>query len=127
MMKKNDILKKIMSEKKITIADLSKSTGISYTTIKSLLDSDLSKSSYRNVCALCHALGLTTDQLEMLAEQSPTQLPLTLLSLEIQDFSDSEYQMLQNYIRYIRFLRTSSLQKEHDYSGSHRTGGSAAP
>lgn len=127
MMKKNDILKKIMSDKKITIANLSKSTGIPYTTIKSLLDSDLSKSSYRNVCALCHALGLTTDQLEMLAEQSPTQFPFALLPLEIQDFSDSEYQMLQNYIQYIRFLRTSSFQKEPDYSGPHRTGDSAAP
>ena len=121
MMKKNDILKQIMSDKKITIADLSKSTGIPYTTIKSLLDSDLSKSSYRNVCALCHALGLTTDQLEMLAGQSPAQLPLTLLPLEITDFSDTEYQMLQDYIRYIRFLRTSSFQKERQRQDTPNT------
>lgn len=120
-MKKNDILKKIMSDKKITVADLSKSTGIPYTTIKSLLDSDLSKSSYRNVCTLCHALGLTTDQLEMLAEQSPAQLPLTLLPLEITDFSDMEYQMLQDYIRYIRFLRTSSFQKERQRQDTPNT------
>lgn len=104
IMKKNEILKTLMNQKNITTADISKSTGIPYTTLKSILDNSVEKSSYRYVSSICRYLGITTDELEELAASDELSLPRKLL-FEISDFSESELQQLQHYISYIRFLR----------------------
>ena len=105
-MERNEILKTLMNQKHITTADVSKSTGIPYTTLKSILDNSVEKSSYRYVSSICRYLGITTDQLEELAASDEPSLSRKLL-LEISDFSESELQQLQHYISYIRFLRNS--------------------
>lgn len=105
-MKRNEILKDLMRQKNLCTADIARLTGIPYTTLKSILDRGVEKSSYSSVCAICAALDITTDQLELLAQQpGKTGKEIRFDPLEIQDFSEEEMRQLRHYINYLRFLR----------------------
>ena len=105
-MKRNDVLKNLMLQKNLCTADIARLTGIPYTTLKYILDREMKKSSYSSVCAICAALDITTDQLELLAQQpGKTGKEIRFEPLEIQDFSEEEMRQLRHYINYLRFLR----------------------
>lgn len=63
-MERAQILRKLMEQKGLKVADIVRITGIAYSTIKSMLENGIEKTSYVNVCKVCDALGITTDQLE---------------------------------------------------------------
>ncbi|HJD30675.1 MAG TPA: helix-turn-helix transcriptional regulator [Candidatus Eisenbergiella stercorigallinarum] len=108
-MKRNDILKKLMLQKNLCTADLARMTGIPYTTLKSIFDRGVEKSGYGSVCAICSALDITTDQLELLARESDGPeahaAPDSEFFEMIRDFSEDEMALLKNYADYLRFLR----------------------
>ena len=102
-MKRNEILKGLMRQQGISTAEMSRETGIPYTTLKSIFDNGVEKSSY---CSICSALGITTDQLENRAGKYSGKQGQNLgFSLEIGDFSEKEMEQLRHYISYLRFLR----------------------
>ena len=110
-MKRNEVLKKLMLQKNLCTADIARLTGIPYTTLKSIFERGVEKSSYSSVCAICEALGNTTDQLELLARQTTAEEETRYDTLKIQDFSEEEMQQLKHYIDYLRFLRTCPPDK----------------
>ena len=63
-MERAEILRKLMTEKTMKVYDIVRITGIHYSTIKSMLENGIEKTSYVNVCKVCEALGITTDDLE---------------------------------------------------------------
>ncbi len=67
-MERAQVLRRLMEQKNIKVADLVRLTGIAYSTIKSMLENGIEKTSYVNVCKVCDALGITTDQLEAMAQ-----------------------------------------------------------
>lgn len=105
-MKRNEILKELMRQQGISTAEMSRATGIPYTTLKSIFDKGVEKSSYSSICSICSALGITTDQLENRAGKCSGKHGQNLgFSLEIGDFSEKEMEQLRHYISYLRFLR----------------------
>ena len=68
-MERAEILRKLMAQQNIKVADIVRITGIAYSTIKSMLENGIEKTSYVNVCKICEALGITTDQLEEMAQK----------------------------------------------------------
>lgn len=63
-MERAQILRKLMEQQNMKVADIVRITGIAYSTIKSMLENGIEKTSYVNVCKVCEALGITTNQLE---------------------------------------------------------------
>ena len=98
-----------MLQKNLCTADLARMTGIPYTTLKSIFDRGVEKSGYGSVCAICSALDITTDQLELLAREAGEPeahgAPDSELFEMIRDFSEDEMALLKNYADYLRFLR----------------------
>lgn len=74
-MKRAEILKDLIKERGMKVADLVRVTGIPYSTIKSTLENGIEKTSYANVCKLCEALGITPDTLEDMASGLVVFLP----------------------------------------------------
>lgn len=68
-MERAQILRKLMEQQNMKVADIVRITGIAYSTIKSMLENGIEKTSYVNVCKVCEALGITTDQLEDMASK----------------------------------------------------------
>lgn len=73
-MKRAEILRKLMAEKNMKVADIVKVTGIAYSTVKSLLENGIEKTSYVNVCKICEALGITTDELEKMVHEQESYI-----------------------------------------------------
>lgn len=63
-MERAKILRTLMEQRGLKVADIVRMTGIAYSTVKSMLENGVEKTSYVNVCKLCDALGITTDQLQ---------------------------------------------------------------
>ena len=74
-MERAQILRNIMEEKNMKVADLVRITGIAYSTIKSMLENGIEKTSYVNVCTICDALGISTDELEAMANDGSKAVP----------------------------------------------------
>lgn len=72
-MERSKVLRKIMDEKHLKVADIVRITGIPYSTIKSMLENGIEKTSYVNVCKVCAALNITTDDLEKMANDISTK------------------------------------------------------
>ena len=56
-MKRNEILKELMRQQGISTAEMSRETGIPYTTLKSIFDNGVEKSSYSSICSICFSLS----------------------------------------------------------------------
>lgn len=72
-MERAKIIRKIMADKSMKVADIVRITGIPYSTIKSMLENGIEKTSYVNVCKVCTALGINTDDLEKMANDISVQ------------------------------------------------------
>lgn len=67
-MERSTILRKLMNDRNLKVSDISKTSGIAYSTIKSILENGTEKASYINICKICSALGITPDELEGMAK-----------------------------------------------------------
>ncbi len=65
-MERAKILRRLMEEQGLKVSDIVKRSGIAYSTVKSILENGIEKTSYVNVCKICEAVGITTDQLEQM-------------------------------------------------------------
>ncbi|MCX8045754.1 MAG: XRE family transcriptional regulator [Anoxybacillus gonensis] len=62
-MNRGEYLKKIIDEKGYNIMSLSKESGVPYTTIRSMIERDLTNASIDNVIRICRVLGISVESL----------------------------------------------------------------
>lgn len=62
-MNRGEYLKKIIDEKGYSIMSLSKESGVPYTTIRSMIERDLTNASIDNVIRICRVLGISVESL----------------------------------------------------------------
>lgn len=74
-MEREQILRQLMREKNMKVSDIAKITGIAYSTIKSIFENGLEKTSYINVRKICAALDITPDKLEEMAHTEKVNVP----------------------------------------------------
>jgi len=63
-MNRGEYLKKIIDEKGYSIMSLSKESGVPYTTIRSMIERDLTNASIDNVIRICRVLGISVESLD---------------------------------------------------------------
>jgi predicted transcriptional regulator len=63
MMNRGQFLIKVIEEKGLNIMSLSKVSGVAYTTIRSMIERDLSNASIDNVLKICKVLEINADSL----------------------------------------------------------------
>ena len=74
-MERSAIIRKLMDDKGLKVSDISKSSGIAYSTVKSILENGIGKASYINICKICDAVGITADKLENLIKSNKLEEP----------------------------------------------------
>lgn len=85
-MKRSMILRQLMINKDMKVSDISKQSGIAYSTVKSILENGTGKASYINICKICTSLGITPDDLEhMVKENTLHELQLSKKDTELLD------------------------------------------
>ena len=85
-----ELLKKLMENKNMKVADIVKISGLPYSTVKAILERGAEKAGYVNVCKICNALGITADELEKMVADDTYQ-PTTLAAhFDGEEYTESE-------------------------------------
>ena len=69
-MKRSMILRQLMINRDMKVSDISRLSGIAYSTVKSILENGTGKASYINICKICASLGITPDDLEHMVKEN---------------------------------------------------------
>ncbi|NCB99927.1 MAG: XRE family transcriptional regulator [Clostridia bacterium] len=103
-MERAKIIRQIMEEKGMKVSDIAKATGIAYSTVKSILENGIGKTSYSNVCLICEALEITPDRLEQIEKENAATQPTTIAA----HFDGTEYteEQLERIKAFAAFIKT---------------------
>lgn len=111
-MKRSIAIRQLMKDKNMKVSDISKESGIAYSTIKSILEKGTEKASYINICKICSALGITPDELEYMVKSQTVKL--SGLSKEDKLFIDK----YRNLDKHGKDMVDTVLDKEYSRSVS---------
>lgn len=87
-MERSTIIRKLMEDKGMKVSDVSKESGIAYSTVKSILENGIGKASYVNICKICESVGITADKLEDMIKNNKTKEP---------ELSKEDYERIRKY------------------------------
>lgn len=75
-MERAKVLKTLIEETGMTMKGFAENVGIPYTTLYSILERGVGKASIDNVLKICKALGITTEELDMMAFDGESYKPV---------------------------------------------------
>lgn len=100
-----ELLKKLMENKNMKVADIVKISGLPYSTVKAILERGAEKAGYVNVCKICNALGITADELEKMVADDTYQ-PTTLAAhFDGEEYTESEMEEIKNFAAFVKNRR----------------------
>lgn len=100
-----ELLKKIMENKNMKVADIVKISGLPYSTVKAILERGAEKAGYVNVCKICNALGITADELEKMVADDTYQ-PTTLAAhFDGEEYTEDEMEEIKNFAAFVKNRR----------------------
>lgn len=82
------VIREIMQDKQLKVSDVSKKSGLPYTSVKTILDRGIGKASYVNICKICEAIGITADKLEDIVKNNKSNEP---------ELSKEDYERIRKY------------------------------
>lgn len=108
MEQRAELLRKLMEQKNMKVADIVKFSGLPYSTVKAILERGAEKAGYINVCKICNALGISAGELEkMVADQN--YQPTTLAAhFDGEEYTESELEEIKNFAEYVKTKRKQS-------------------
>ena len=108
MEQRAELLRKLMEQKNMKVADIVKISGLPYSTVKAILERGAEKAGYINVCKICNALGISADELEKLVANQNYQ-PTTLAAhFDGEEYTESELEEIKNFAEYVKTKRKQS-------------------
>ena len=100
-----ELLKKLMENKNMKVADIVKISGLPYSTVKAILERGAEKAGYVNVCKICNALGFTADVFEKMVADDTYQ-PTTLAAhFDGEEYTESEMEEIKNFAAFVKNKR----------------------
>ena len=104
MDKRAEIIKELIEERGYNLRTFAEKIEIPYTTLYSILNRGIGKASVDNVLKICKGLGITTDELENLANDGDTKIQTIAAHIE-DDVTDEELEEIRKYIEFIKSKR----------------------
>lgn len=104
-MEKAKILRNLIEKTGMSFRQFSIKAGVPYTTLLSILDRGVGKASVDNVLKICRTLGITTEQLAVMAGERVYE-PLTIAAHhEEEEWSEEELTEIERFKEYVRSKR----------------------
>ena len=104
-MEKAKILRNLIEKTGMSFRQFSIKAGVPYTTLLSILDRGVGKASVDNVLKICRTLGITTEQLAVMAGERVYE-PLTIAAHHEEDeWSEEELAEIERFKEYVRSKR----------------------
>ena len=107
MEQRAELLRKIMEEKNMKVADIVRVSGVPYSTVKAILERGAEKAGYVNVCKICSALGISADELERMVNDSEYK-PCTLAAhFDGDEYTEDELDEIRQFAEFVKSKRES--------------------
>jgi len=103
-MERARILRQIMEQKNMKVADIVRLSGLPYSTVKYMLENGIEKATYTNVQRVCKALGISADELEEIT--SATDTPKTLAAhFDGEEYTEDELEEIKQFAAFVKNRR----------------------
>ena len=100
-----ELLRKLMEEKNMKVADIVRISGLPYSTVKAILERGAEKAGYVNVCKICNALGISADELEKMVVDQDYQ-PTTLAAhFDGDEYTEDELDEIKQFAEFVKGKR----------------------
>lgn len=97
MDKRTELLRKLMEDKNMKVADIVRISGLPYSTVKAILERGAEKAGYINVCKICKALGISADELEQMVIDKSYQPTTIAAHKDGENFTPDELAKIEEY------------------------------
>ena len=97
MDKRTELLRKLMEDKNMKVADIVRISGLPYSTVKAILERGAEKAGYINVCKICKALGISADELEQMVMDESYQSTTIAAHKDGENFTADELAKIEEY------------------------------
>ncbi len=105
MEQRAELLRKLMEEKNMKVADIVRISGLPYSTVKAILERGAEKAGYVNVCKICNALGISADELEKMVVDQDYQ-PTTLAAhFDGDEYTEDELDEIRQFAEFVKGKR----------------------
>lgn len=105
MEQRAELLRKLMEEKNMKVADIVRISGLPYSTVKAILERGAEKAGYVNVCKICNALGISADELEKMVVDQDYQ-PTTLAAhFDGDEYTEDELNEIKQFAEFVKGKR----------------------
>ena len=105
MEQRAELLRKLMEEKNMKVADIVRISGLPYSTVKAILERGAEKAGYVNVCKICNALGISADELEKMVVDQDYQ-PTTLAAhFDGDEYTEDELDEIKQFAEFVEGKR----------------------
>ena len=105
MEQRAELLRKLMEEKNMKVADIVRISGLPYSTVKAILERGAEKAGYVNVCKICNALGISADELEKMVVDQDYQ-PTTLAAhFDGDEYTEDELDEIKQFAEFVKVKR----------------------
>ena len=102
MDKRAEIIRNLMNENGVKVSDIVKKSGLPYSTVKAILERGAEKAGYVNVCKICHALGISTDDLEKMVSDISYR-PATLAAhFDEKEYTEDELAEIRQFAEFVK-------------------------
>lgn len=103
-MERARLLRTIMENKNMKVADIVRHSGLPYSTVKYILENGIEKASYTNVQKICKALGITADDLEtmVMGAEEPTTIAA---HFDGEDYTEEELDEIKQFAEFVKAKR----------------------
>lgn len=100
-MERAALLRRLMEEKNMKVADIVKKSELPYSTVKAILERGAEKAGYVNVCKICTALGISADELEQMLK-TPEQPHIKAAHLDGNDFTEEQWKRIESFAKFVK-------------------------
>lgn len=97
MDKRTELLRKLMEDKNMKVADIVRISELPYSTVKAILERGAEKAGYVNVCKICKALGISADELEQMVMDESYQSTTIAAHRDGENFTADELAKIEEY------------------------------
>lgn len=107
MEQRAELLRKIMEEKNMKVADIVKNSGLPYSTVKAILERGAEKAGYVNVCKICNALGISADELEKMVNDNSYKPTTIAAHFDGDEYTEEELDEIRQFAEFVKNKRKS--------------------
>lgn len=101
---RTEIVENLIDEKWPSVKAFAESIGIPYTTLKSMLKRGIGNASVDNVLKVCKGLGITTDQLERMANEGE-DVSTIAAHHDGEDWTEEELEEIERFKAFVKSKR----------------------